>query len=153
MAAEGEVSAVTAASPVPGSATTGPAGWRPAAARLEAAGQRDGGAAEFELAFWESIKESSDPAEFAAYLERYPGGTFTALAESRRQVLLDEATAPSLQAAAADLEVSAVELTFWDSVKESSNAEMYSAYLERYPDGAFASLAKVRLEELESRSP
>jgi hypothetical protein len=30
---------------------------------------------------------------------------------------------------------------------------MYSAYLERYPEGAFAALAKVRLEELGSSPP
>jgi hypothetical protein len=45
-----------------------------------------------------------------------------------------------------------LELAIWDSVKESSNAEMYSAYLELYADGAFASLAKVRLEGLASTS-
>ena len=43
--------------------------------------------AEFELVFWESIKESKDPAEFAAYLERYPSGAFTALADARRLAL------------------------------------------------------------------
>jgi class 3 adenylate cyclase len=109
--------------------------------------------AEFELTFWESIKESGDPAEFAAYLERYPAGAFAALAESRRQALLEEAAAPAAEAAAADREVSAVELAFWDTVKDSANPEMYSAYLERYPDGAFAALAKVRLEEVGSPSP
>jgi adenylate cyclase len=109
--------------------------------------------AEFELAFWESIKESGDPAEFAAYLERYPAGAFAALAESRSQALLEEAAVPAAETAAADQEVSAVELAFWDTVKDSSNPEMYSAYLERYPEGAFAALAKVRLEEVGSPSP
>jgi adenylate cyclase len=42
----------------------------------------------------------------------------------------------------------AVELTFWESVRDSDNPEMYEAYLERYPEGAFVPLAKVRLEEL-----
>jgi adenylate cyclase len=120
---------------------------------LEAVARHDGNRSEFELTFWESIKESVDPAEFAAYLEQYPAGTFSALAESRRRVLLDEAAAPATEAAAADPEVSAVELAFWDSVKDSSNPEMYSAYLERYPDGAFAALARVRLDELGSSPP
>jgi adenylate cyclase len=101
-----------------------------------------------ELTFWESIKESKDPAEYAAYLERYPGGTFAALAESRQQALLQAPSGPAAEAAAADPEVSTVELTFWETVKDSANPEMYSAYLERYPEGAFAVLAKVRLEEL-----
>jgi adenylate cyclase len=102
---------------------------------------------EFELSFWETIKESKEPAEFAAYLERYPDGAFAALAEARRSSLLAAPTA-----AAADPDVTQVELTFWDTVKDSENTEMYSAYLERYPEGAFAALAKVRLDEL-SASP
>jgi hypothetical protein len=73
--------------------------------------------------------------------------------ETRRRTLLDEATGPAGEAAAADREVSAVELAFWDSVKDSANPEMYSAYLERYPEGAFAALAKVRLDELASSPP
>jgi adenylate cyclase len=109
--------------------------------------------AEFELTFWESIKDSGNPAEFAAYLERYPAGTFAALAETRRQTLLEEAAVPAAEAAAADQEVSAVELAFWDTVKDSANPEMYSAYLERYPEGAFAALATVRLEEVGSPPP
>lgn len=100
-------------------------------------------AAEFELTFWESIKESKEPAEFAAYLERYPDGVFATLAEARRSSLL---SAPA--SAVADPEVTPVELAFWDTVKDSENAGMYSAYLERYPEGAFAALAKVRLDEL-----
>lgn len=103
---------------------------------------------ELELAFWESIKESENPTEFSAYLERYPSGTFAALAQTRRQALIDEARAPA-EPAVTDPDVSAVELAFWDSVKDSTNPEAFAAYLERYPEGAFATLAKVRLEELE----
>ncbi len=97
-----------------------------------------------ELAFWESIKESTDPAEFTAYLEQYPEGSFAALAETRRQALTEAQAAPVPENPEADT----TELTFWDSVKDSDNPAMYSAYLEKYPDGSFATLAKVRIEEL-----
>ena len=108
--------------------------------------------AAFELAFWEAMKESKDPAEFAAYLEQYPTGAFTALAEARRQALIEEQAAPP-EPATTDPDVGAVELAFWDTMKDSDNPAMYEAYLERYPDGAFAALAKVRLSELESAPP
>ena len=36
----------------------------------------------FELAFWDSIKISKDPADFQAYLTQFPSGTFTALARN-----------------------------------------------------------------------
>jgi adenylate cyclase len=107
--------------------------------------------AEFELAFWESIKESEDPGEFAAYLEQYPTGAFIALAEARRQALLQPETAPA--PTPADSDAVAVELAFWDTVKDSDNPAMYEAYLKGYPDGAFAALAKLRLDELGSSPP
>ena len=36
-----------------------------------------------ELAFWQSVQASDDPAEYRAYLARFPDGTFTALAHAR----------------------------------------------------------------------
>lgn len=36
-----------------------------------------------EIAFWESIKNSTDPADHQAYLDKYPNGQFVALAERR----------------------------------------------------------------------
>jgi hypothetical protein len=36
-----------------------------------------------ELAYWESIKDSKDAADFLAYLEKYPDGQFAALAKNR----------------------------------------------------------------------
>lgn len=36
-----------------------------------------------EMVFWESIRSSTDPADFRAYLEQYPNGRFAALARNR----------------------------------------------------------------------
>jgi adenylate cyclase len=126
--------------PTPSSVDTLPAALSPAE-------QHAGDPAEFELAFWEAMKDSRDPAELAAYLEQYPSGAFTALAEARHQALLQEQQAPA-EPATTDPDLVAVELAFWDTVKHSDNPAMYEAYLERYPDGAFAALAKVRLSEV-----
>jgi tetratricopeptide (TPR) repeat protein len=41
----------------------------------------------FELSFWESIKNSADPEEFAAYLRKYPDGQFVELARIRMRAL------------------------------------------------------------------
>jgi adenylate cyclase len=51
----------------------------------------------------------------------------------------------------ADSEV-ALELAFWNSVKDGSPAEL-ATYLERYPEGNFASLAQTRLNAAALSSP
>jgi adenylate cyclase len=99
-----------------------------------------------ELAFWESIKESTDPAEFAAYLVQYPDGSFAMLADTRRRSLMEAKAAPAPETAEAD----ATELAFWDSVQDSDNPAMFTAYLEQYPHGSFAILAKARIDEFET---
>jgi len=41
----------------------------------------------FELAFWDSVKNSTKVADFNAYLARYPNGQFAALAKNRKDEL------------------------------------------------------------------
>lgn len=45
-----------------------------------------------ELAFWQAIADSGDPADFEAYLAQWPGGTFAALAANRLNRLRQTAT-------------------------------------------------------------
>ncbi len=40
----------------------------------------------------------------------------------------------------------AIELSFWDTIKNSTNPEDFKGYLEKYPDGQFASLARSRAQ-------
>ena len=42
----------------------------------------------------------------------------------------------------------AVEIEFWDSIKNSILASEYEAYLEQYPEGSFVPLARVRLQAI-----
>jgi hypothetical protein len=41
-----------------------------------------------------------------------------------------------------------VEIMFWESIRESNNAADFTAYLEQYPQGSFAALARNRLAAL-----
>lgn len=47
-------------------------------------------------------------------------------------------------------EQQSVEIVFWESIKESVRPADYEAYLEQYPEGAFAALAHTRLAEFNS---
>lgn len=40
------------------------------------------------------------------------------------------------------------EIAFWDSIKDSKNPDEYKAYLDTYPKGKFAALARVRMDAL-----
>jgi hypothetical protein len=42
----------------------------------------------------------------------------------------------------------AMELSFWESIKDSSEAEDFEAYLEQYPEGTFARLARRRIDRI-----
>jgi formylglycine-generating enzyme required for sulfatase activity len=45
------------------------------------------------------------------------------------------------------------ELTFWESIKNSDQASDYEAYLQAYPNGRFAALAKARIARLRAAAP
>jgi formylglycine-generating enzyme required for sulfatase activity len=45
------------------------------------------------------------------------------------------------------------ELTFWESIKDSRHASDYEAYLQAYPKGRFAALARARIERIRSQTP
>jgi adenylate cyclase len=99
-----------------------------------------------ELALWDSVKEGN-PAELESYLERYPEGTFASLARTRLEAMAFSPMPAPLtpEEVAAD----ALDLAFWNSVKDSNRREELQAYLEQHPQGHFAGLARARLSSIE----
>lgn len=100
-----------------------------------------------DLAMWQTISGSDEVPELLLYLERFPEGELAALARDRIAALSEARPEP---APAIPIDT-AVELAFWDSVRDSDNPVMYAAYLQKYPDGEFVLLARARLEELAQR--
>jgi formylglycine-generating enzyme required for sulfatase activity len=70
-----------------------------------------------------------------------PAGIIAASAQGQRRGVLPKDSAEQ------------VELTFWDSVKDSAHASDYEAYLQAYPNGRFAALARARIERLKAAAP
>jgi formylglycine-generating enzyme required for sulfatase activity len=58
------------------------------------------------------------------------------------------ASVPASNPSGAD--AAAVELSFWDSIKSSSDIEDFREYLKQYPSGRFAGLARNRVRQLEA---
>ena len=44
------------------------------------------------------------------------------------------------------------EVVFWDSIKDSNSPAQFEAYLDQFPNGTFAPLAHVRLDELKTQA-
>jgi len=105
---------------------------------------------EIEIEFWDSVKLSNSAVEYEAYLERYPEGVFAPLARARLDRLEDgEPAVAAVPSAVAAVDPAAIELTFWETVKDTDNAEMLRAYLDKYPDGEFVRLAEAKLAQFE----
>ena len=89
-----------------------------------------------EIEFWDSIKSSILASEYEAYLEQYPEGSFVALARVRLEAIKQDAVTMR------DPHDREIELSFWESVRESDNPALIRAYLEKYPNGEFSALAQ-----------
>jgi adenylate cyclase len=100
-----------------------------------------------EIEFWDSIKNSTRADEYEAYLEQYPAGSFVTLARVRLEAIREEAGGMR------DPQDREIELSFWESVRESENPALVEAYLQKYPKGEFSSLAEIRVRELRDSGP
>jgi hypothetical protein len=94
-----------------------------------------------EIEFWDSIKSSILASEYEAYLEQYPEGSFVALARVRLEAIKQDAVTMR------DPHDREIELSFWESVRESDNPALIQAYLDKYPGGEFSALARIRIDE------
>jgi len=94
-----------------------------------------------ELALWESVKDG-DAAELETYIEQYPEGTFAALARKRQDAEPSVQTPPT---PSSSVTPEALDLAFWETIKDSGSPEEFRAYLASHPEGHFAALARARL--------
>jgi adenylate cyclase len=95
-----------------------------------------------EIEFWDSIKNSILASEYEAYLEQYPKGGFVALARVRLEAIKQDSVSMR------DPHDREIELSFWESVRASDSPALIQAYLEKYPNGEFGALARIRVDEL-----
>ncbi len=89
--------------------------------------------------YWRQTGGDGTEASLRAYLNRYPDGLYSEIAQSQVDQF-DEVR--RTQAAA-------VERDYWDDVQSVGTVAAYRQYLQEYPTGAFRSIAKERLKQLE----
>lgn len=76
------------------------------------------------------------------YVFRLPGGAMPT----------DRAPDGSASPPVIGAESASIELAFWNSIKESRDPAMFTAYLKKFPNGTFAELARIKAERLATLS-
>jgi len=71
------------------------------------------------------------------------GGSIVALVGAKADNGAAAATPPANEHAG-------LEITFWNSIKDSKNPRLFEAYLKRYPAGTFAEIARITLDGLKT---
>lgn len=100
---------------------------------------------QIEIEYWKSIATSTDPALFEAYMAEYPDGVFKSIAEQRVASLNAALVQPQQD------DGFAREQAVWNSIKDSGSIGMLNGFLESYPDGIYATIARATIANLESR--
>ncbi|CTQ42750.1 caspase family protein [Roseibium aggregatum] len=104
---------------------------------------------QIELAYWDSIKSGESIAYFETYLTRYPEGQFADIAKIRIDELKNRSEAEAARNAKPD---TSAEIAFWQSIQNATRPEMYETYLEQYPDGIYAKLARLNISSLQQQA-
>ncbi len=107
--------------------------------------------AAIELSFWDTIKNSTNPEDFRAYLDKYSDGQFAVLAKNRLNSAEASRTAEVSRSnsQASETQNALAELTFWSSLKDSGSRDELNAYIKRFPTGTFVTAARNRIRELD----
>lgn len=93
--------------------------------------------------FWNSVKNSTNAKDFQAYLNNYPMGKYAPLA--RLEINRKSTANPTNPITPTG--TGTVEDQYWDSVKNSRNANDFQGYLNNYPNGKYAALARLKINQ------
>lgn len=99
--------------------------------------------------FWDTIKNSNNAQDFQSYLSAFPNGQFAPLARFR---MGQQAQTSPASASGGFPVAGSPDQQFWDSVKNSQNASDFQGYLNAFPNGEFAALARFRIGQLAATS-
>lgn len=106
---------------------------------------------------WDAVKNSGDAAAIQDIANRYPGTVYAEMAQIKLQSLVQASELSTDSNDQASLARGETERLFWESIKDSTNPTDYEAYLQRYPNGSFSAIARIRLDgdgmQVASRHP
>jgi uncharacterized caspase-like protein len=100
---------------------------------------------------WESAQHSNLGADYQAYLDAYPDGIYAPMARNRIASLAhapEPTTGSAREASAPKPDKLAQENLLWESAQRSNLGADYKAYLNAYPSGIYAPMARNRIASL-----
>ncbi len=134
-----------------------------------------------ELAYWNAVKDSSEPALYQDYLNTYPHGSFASLARTKLELLKQRSRKAAVQGKSGredrpekaerpekpekplgipdltGLPMSLPnmdELNAWNAIKNPKTAQPYRDFLAKYPHGVLAAAARAKIHSIENpRTP
>ena len=102
-----------------------------------------------ELEYWKSAQQTNTAEAFQAYLSKFPDGQFVDLANTNIARLL-KASGENRGTGRRGDDL-AIELAMWEGASRSGDFLDYREYLRQYPNGTFATLARNRIQSLQTK--
>ena len=102
---------------------------------------------------WNGVRTTNDPVQVLLFLRSYPDSAFAEEARALLDRLIERELTPAAQAAPAPAEPSAREQELIGLAQASGDAADYQAYLDEFPNGVFAELARTETASLVKTDP
>jgi formylglycine-generating enzyme required for sulfatase activity len=96
---------------------------------------------------WSEAENGNSIESYTQYINQYPQGQFSALANNRLKKVRDDAATQAALREKAERE--AAELNAWKKAEASKDKSPVSAYLNQYPSGKYTVAAKAKLDQIE----
>lgn len=104
---------------------------------------------------WESVKLSRDPVQVLLFLRASPNNPYTHEARKLLQELMAKElnptvadTPPAVVEAPVPVDPEKSERDLFEEARVTGTSEAYQAYLDKYPQGAFAELARLEVQAI-----
>jgi len=106
-----------------------------------------------EIAFWNSVKESTNPADLQAYLAQFPQGLFVSIARNRLIAKQSQslAAAPPVGTDAPSYSESEAWVEWSRSIQFASRSQTIVEFLAQYPEGPHVRPAEQRIHDLQAQ--
>lgn len=93
-----------------------------------------------ETSLWNEVQRNNTEDDYIVYLDIYKNGKYAPLAKAHIKKIKDTAREQAKEQ----------EQRAWDTTQQYNSESSYASYLESYPNGTFAGLAKVRQNKLKT---